>query len=156
MAGAGVKGPFQSRVGHVFCKGLQSYKIPAVRARELFKPYGFSKSSSSDWQKFFVCFRFGVFWRWRHKWGCFCVFWPHLPGPGRQSIETFFVSIFLEIRPRSACLAEVEPDPDCRSRLREDSAFFFRTRIKKSVKNWTQIRSYFSISAVVGVCAVIS
>jgi len=53
---------------------------------------------------------------------------------------------------------EVGPDPDYRSRLRLDSAFFFRTRIRtwsqKFVKNRT--RSHFSISAVAGVCAVIS
>jgi len=52
------------------------------------------------------------------------------------------------------CKAEVGPDPDYRSRLRQDSAFFFRTRIRtrsqKFVKNRT--RSHFSISAVAGVC----
>jgi len=47
-------------------------------------------------------------------------------------------------------------DPDYRSRLRQDSAFFFRTRTRsqKFVKNRT--RSHFSISAGAGVCAVIS
>jgi len=50
---------------------------------------------------------------------------------------------------------EVGPD---RSRLREDSAFFFRTRIRsqKFGKKRTQIRCHFSISAVAGVCVVIS
>jgi len=53
--------------------------------------------------------------------------------------------------------AEVEPDPDYRSRLRRDSAFFFKTRIRtrsqKFVKSRTRIRSHFSISAVARVCA---
>jgi len=31
--------------------------------------------------------------------------------------------------------AEVGPDPDRRSRLRQDSTFFFRTRIRSGVKN---------------------
>ena len=50
---------------------------------------------------------------------------------------------------------EVGPDPDYRSRLRKDSAFFFRTRSQKFVKNQTRIRSHFSISEVAGVCVVI-
>ena len=49
---------------------------------------------------------------------------------------------------------EVGPDPDYQSRLRQDSAFFFRTQSQKFVKDRT--RSHFSISAVEGVCAVIS
>ena len=61
---------------------------------------------------------------------------------------------------RYHCTPEVGPDPGCRSRIRQDSAFFFRTRIRSRsqnfVKNRTQIRSQFSISAVAGVCAVIS
>jgi len=55
--------------------------------------------------------------------------------------------------------AEVAPDPECRSRLRQDSAFFVRTRIRsrsqKFVKNHTRIQSHFSISAVGWVCVVI-
>jgi len=58
------------------------------------------------------------------------------------------------------CLTKVGPDPDYRSRLQQDSAFFFQTRIRnrsqKFVKNRTRIRSNFSISAVAGVCVVIS
>ena len=50
--------------------------------------------------------------------------------------------------------AEVGPDPDYRSRLRQDSAFFFRTWSKKFVKN--RIRCHFFISGVAGVCVVIS
>jgi len=50
--------------------------------------------------------------------------------------------------------SEVAPDPECRSRLRQDSAFFFRTQSQKFVKNRT--RSHFSISTVAGVCVVIS
>ena len=55
-----------------------------------------------------------------------------------------------------ASRAEVGQDPDYRSRLRQDSALIFRTRIRsqKFVKNRT--RSHFSISAVAGVCAIIS
>ena len=60
------------------------------------------------------------------------------------------------LRFRAACVAEVGPDPGYRSPLRQDSAFFFRirTRSQKFVKN--RIRSHYSISAVAGVCAVIS
>ena len=50
----------------------------------------------------------------------------------------------------------VGPDPECRSRLRKDSAFFFRTRSQKFVKNRTRNRSHFAISAVAEVCVVIS
>jgi len=32
--------------------------------------------------------------------------------------------------PHMHARAEVGPDPDCRSRLRQDSVFFFRTRIR--------------------------
>jgi len=51
---------------------------------------------------------------------------------------------------------EVAPDPDFRSRHRQDSVFFFQTwsQSQKFVKNWT--RSDFSISAVAAVCVVIS
>jgi len=54
--------------------------------------------------------------------------------------------------------AEVGPDPEYRSRLRQDSAFFLRTRTRsqKIKKKRTRIRSHFSISAIVGVCVVIS
>ena len=52
--------------------------------------------------------------------------------------------------------AEVAMDPECRSRLRQDSSFFFRTRSKKFVKNRIRIRSHFSLSAVAGVCVVIT
>jgi len=57
-----------------------------------------------------------------------------------------------------AYASEVGPDPDYRSRFRQDSGFFFRTRIRsqKFVKHRTRIRSQFSVSAVAGVCAVIS
>jgi len=57
------------------------------------------------------------------------------------------------------CASEVGPDPDYRSRLRQDSVFFFRTRTRfwsqNIVQNWTHEKPDFSISAVAGVCAVI-
>ena len=49
---------------------------------------------------------------------------------------------------------EVASDSEWRSRLRQDSAFFFLTRSQKHVKIRT--RSHFSISAVTGVCVVMS
>ena len=66
-----------------------------------------------------------------------------------------------KIRYKSSLWApEVAMDPECRSRLQQDSAFFFRTltriRSKKCVNNRTRIRSHFSISAAAGVCAVVS
>jgi len=51
---------------------------------------------------------------------------------------------------------EVVQDPECRSRLRQDSAFFFRTRSQKFVKNRTEIQSHSSISAIAGVSVVLS
>ena len=55
---------------------------------------------------------------------------------------------------------DVGPDPDHRSRLRQDSIFFFwtwiRTRSQNFVKNRYRIRNHFSISGVAGVCVVIS
>ena len=67
-----------------------------------------------------------------------------------------FVQVWFRFNENMTLLAEVGPDPVYRSRLREDSAFFFRTRIRsqKFVKNRTRIRSHFSISAVAGACAV--
>jgi len=73
----------------------------------------------------------------------------------------------LPLSPAGHCLAalpatmsasEVGPDPDNRSRFQQDSAFFLWTRIrrKKFVKNRTRIWNHFSISAVAGVCVVIS
>ena len=55
-------------------------------------------------------------------------------------------------------LSEVSPDPEFRSQLRQDSAFFFRTwiRSQKFLKNRTKILSHISISAVTGVYVVIS
>ena len=56
--------------------------------------------------------------------------------------------------------AEVGPDPGRRSRLRQDFAFVFRTRIRtqsqKFVKNRTQIRHDFCISAVARVSVLVS
>jgi len=54
--------------------------------------------------------------------------------------------------------SEVGPDPVYRSRLRQDSAFCFRTRIRSQnlVKHPTRIWSHISISAVAGVCVAIS
>jgi len=52
------------------------------------------------------------------------------------------------------CDPELGMDPECRSRLWQDSAFFLRTRSQKFVKN--RIRSHFSISAIAGVCVVFS
>jgi len=56
----------------------------------------------------------------------------------------------------SYCSPEVAIDPECRSRLRQDSAFFLRTRIwdQKFVKNRTEIRNHFSFSAIAGVHVV--
>jgi len=65
-------------------------------------------------------------------------------------------SVYLQITVRflvCICIAEVVIDPECRNRHQKDSAFFFRTRIQRSVKNRT--RSHFSISAVAGVCVII-
>ena len=57
-------------------------------------------------------------------------------------------------------LPEVGPDPVCRSRLRQDSPFFFLicilTQSQKFVKNRTHIRGHFSISVLAGVCVFIS
>jgi len=49
-------------------------------------------------------------------------------------------------------------DPECRSRLRKDSAFFFRTRIRTRSQKFgkNRNRSHFSIRAVAGVCKGIS
>jgi len=69
----------------------------------------------------------------------------------------------VSIRPQYLrCMLEPDlgPDPDYRSRLPQDSAVFVLTRIRsqKFVKNRTRtrIRSHFSISALAGVCVVIS
>ena len=53
--------------------------------------------------------------------------------------------------------AEVAMDPECRSRLRQDSAIFLRIRIgsQNFAKNRTGIRSHSSRSTVAGVCVVI-
>ena len=55
--------------------------------------------------------------------------------------------------------ANMRPDPGYRSRLRQDSAFPFRTWIRtwnqKFGKNRTRILCHFSISAVAGFCAAI-
>jgi len=70
---------------------------------------------------------------------CYCRNWKVNPDPG-PFLPNFFYSR--------------------RSRLRQDSAFFFRLRIrtrnKKFGKNRSRIRSHFSISAVAGVCVDIS
>jgi len=51
------------------------------------------------------CFRFGVRWWDRCKWGCFCFFWSPLPGPGPQSIgPLFWLEMFLETRLKFASL----------------------------------------------------
>jgi len=55
-----------------------------------------------------------------------------------------------------AYIPDVGPDLDNQSRHQLDSAFFFRTRSQKFGKNQTWIQSHFSISAVAGVCVVIS
>jgi len=53
---------------------------------------------------------------------------------------------------------DLGPDPDYWSRLPQDSAVFVLTRIRsqKFVKNRTRIPSHISISALAGVCVVIS
>jgi len=56
----------------------------------------------------------------------------------------------------STLLPEVVTDPECWSRIRQDSVFLFRIQSHKCLKNWTRIRSHFSISAVARVCVVIS
>jgi len=51
-------------------------------------------------------------------------------------------------------ISEVGPDPECRSRLRRDSSFFFQARSQKFGRN--RIRNHFSISEGAGVNVVIS
>ena len=55
-------------------------KLPATRARELFKPSTDSASLLVEIEN--NVFRFGFFWRWRHNEGMFSNFWPPLPSPG--------------------------------------------------------------------------
>ena len=67
----------------------------------------------------------------------------------------------VSIRPqylRCMLAPDLGQDPDYRSRLRQASEVFVLTRIrsKKFVKKRTRIRSHFSISALAGVCVVIS
>jgi len=50
------------------------------------------------------------------------------------------------------CRTGVATDPECPSRLRQDSAFFFWIRSQKFVKNRT--RSHFLFSEGAGVCVV--
>ena len=52
--------------------------------------------------------------------------------------------------------AEVAMDAECRSRLRQDYAFFVRTRIRSQIFVKKRTQSHFSISAVAGVCVAIS
>ena len=47
---------------------------------------------------------------------------------------------------------EVGPDPDYRSRLPQDSAFFLWTQSRSQKFGKNRARSHFSISAVAGVC----
>ena len=54
------------------------------------------------------------------------------------------------------CTAEVGPDPDYRSQLRQNSAFFLRTRVRSQKFGKNRTRCQLSISAVAGVCVVIS
>jgi len=79
------------------------------------------------------------------------------PDPDLKIFETGAESESEKVTPATSA-AEVGPDPDYRSRLRLDSAFFFRsqirTRSQKFVENRIRNRSHFSISAVAGVCAV--
>ena len=56
-----------------------------------------------------------------------------------------------------SCASEVAPE--CRSQLRHDSAFFFRSRIRTRSQNFGNYRTrsgFTSISAVAGVCVEIS
>jgi len=55
--------PFESRMRHLFCKALQTYNLPAARARELFKPSTDSASPLVEIEENVFRFRFGVFWR---------------------------------------------------------------------------------------------
>ena len=57
--------------------------------------------------------------------------------------------------PSSQCKSEVATDPECRSRLRQESAFFLRIWNRKSEKPEPDPES-LSVSAVAGVCAVLT
>ena len=79
------------------------HNSPAGSARELFKSSTDSASLLVSIKKI-TWFGLGVLLGGRHKVGVFLNFWPTLTGPGRQSNEPFFGSIFLETRRSSASL----------------------------------------------------
>jgi len=47
-------------------------------------------------------------------------------------------------------------DPECQCQVQQDSEFFRRTRSQKFVKKQTRIPSHLSVSAIAGVCVLIS
>ena len=98
--------PFGSRVYPLFCRTLQSYNSPGDWARELSKPSTDSASLVVKIEKKNVFrFRWGDFWRWRHKEGMFWKFWPPLAGPGPQPIDPFFwLKVLLKTRLKSASI----------------------------------------------------
>ena len=70
---------------------------------------------------------------------------------GSNPIATKIAIVQIQYNP------EVATDPGCRSRLLQDSSFFFRTRIRgpKFLISWTRIRGHFSSSLVAGVTAML-
>jgi len=81
------------------------HKLPAARARELFKPSTDSASLLVDIEKIFFHFWFGICWGERHKWGCFCSFlatftWPWAP----THWHNLLAQVFSETRQKSASL----------------------------------------------------
>jgi len=96
--------PFQSRESPKTCGALQSYNSPGDWVIELSKPSTDSASLVVKIEnKNVFRFRWGDFWRWHHKQGMFCKFWPHLTGPGPQHIDPLFsVKVLLKARSKSA------------------------------------------------------
>ena len=81
---------FKSRVRHFSCRTLQTYNSPGDWAKELFKPSTDSASLVVKIEKNNFLFRWGVFWRWRHKEDMFWKSRPSLVCPGPQPIGPFF------------------------------------------------------------------
>ena len=95
-----VKGlnPFKSRARQNFGASLQCCNLPPNWARELSKPSSHSASPLLEIKKKDFCSWFGVHWGDCCKWGCFCFFWPPLPGPGPQPIgPLFWLKIFWKL-----------------------------------------------------------
>jgi len=84
---------------------LFDHKMPAARARELFKPSTDSASLLVDIEKKHFSFSVEVFWRWRHNEGMFWKFWSPLAGPGPQPIDPFYwLKVLLKIRSKSTSI----------------------------------------------------